>query len=61
MSNLCPSCENAIDSIEHHFFYCQQSQKLWKEVKNWIHTHLDISFDFTVCEVIFGIPSYMKT
>ena len=30
--------------------------KLWTKIGDWIHEKLQIKFEFTVCEVIFGLP-----
>ena len=54
-SDNCIYCE-AIDTIEHHLYYCPKSLKFWDVVKLWLHDITKVKFDFTICEVIFGIP-----
>ena len=56
-NNTCNYCEE-IDTIEHHFFDCNESRKTWKSLQNWIKNNLDISFPLTICEVLFGIPIF---
>ena len=49
----CTSC-TAVDTIEHHLYYCNVSVKFWKQLSEWLKSILDIKFNFTVCEVPFG-------
>ena len=53
--NKCIYC-NAIDTIEHHLFTCAECIFFWDQVSNWIKNNLDTTFNFTICEIIFGIP-----
>ena len=53
----CDEC-GEVDSIEHHLFYCKISTKFWKQLKDWSICNLGFSIELTVCEVIFGIPTY---
>ena len=41
-----------IYGIEHHLFYCIEIKKL----KIWMIANLNFGFEFTVCEILFGIP-----
>ncbi len=47
---------NDTDTIEHHFYYCPESKTFWKRIEQWIESNLDLKFNFTVCEILFGIP-----
>ena len=49
----CSSC-TAVDTIEHHLYYCNVSLKFWKQLSEWLKSILDIKFNFTVCEILFG-------
>ena len=53
-TNICEYCSN-IDTIEHHLFWCTNSQEFWNKVQKWIKDNLDTSLKLTVCEIIFGI------
>ena len=55
-SDKCFYCPE-IDTIEHHLFECSKSKKLWQELKSWMLSNLEFSFDLTICEVLFGIPT----
>ena len=60
-NNECIYC-NEIDTIEHHLFTCVYCRVFWNLVSEWIKDNLDTSFNFTICEIIFGIPiSYNPT
>ena len=54
-SAQCAFCGN-IDTIQHHLYECHESLQLWKKIEEWIHDELMVKFNFTVCEIIFGIP-----
>ena len=59
--NNCIYC-NEKDTIEHHLFMCVKCRVFWNLVSRWIKDNLDTSFNFTICEIIFGIPiSYNPT
>ena len=51
----CVSCGRT-DTIEHRIFYCIESKQIWKSIQSWIKNVLEIDIEFTICEVIFGIP-----
>ena len=55
-SNTCNYCKG-IDTIEHHLFDCPESKQFWNKVAGWLTDNIDIHFNFTICEIIFGIPS----
>ena len=50
----CAYC-GLIDNIEHHLFFCSESKKIWKALKNWMINNLEYSYNFTICEILFGI------
>ena len=35
---------------------CERSKKIWTELTLWIKNNLEVSFNLTICEIIFGIP-----
>ena len=54
-SPKCDSCD-MVDTIQHHLFQCNLTKVFWKNVEEWIYRSLEIKFNFTECEIIFGIP-----
>ena len=54
-NNKCFYCNN-IDTLEHHLFNCKSSKNIWNGLETWLYQNLDIRFNLTECEVIFGIP-----
>ena len=52
----CDSC-GEIDTVEHRFYTCRESQKIWKGISKWIDENFYIKITFTICEVLFGIPA----
>jgi len=53
-----PSCDNCqlIDTVEHYFFECVEIRQFWQNVSRWIKCTQDIKYEFTVCEILLGIP-----
>ena len=47
------SC-TAVDTIEHHLYYCNVSLKFWKQLSEWLKSILNIKFNFIVYEIHFG-------
>jgi hypothetical protein len=41
-SALCEFCNEAIDSIDHRYFYCNITQGFWKELNHWIQNKYNI-------------------
>ena len=54
-TDKCTYC-NEVDTIAHHLYYCHTSAKLWRDLKIWMTNNLEVAFEFTICEIIFGIP-----
>ena len=54
-SPLCTYC-STVDTIDHHLFSCQTTQKFWQEVTKWTEKKLKVKLNFTTCEILFGIP-----
>ena len=55
-NSYCQQCKN-IDTIEHHLFHCKDTQVFWKKIQDWLYNSIEISFKFTICEIIFGLPN----
>ena len=55
-SNRCNYCE-AVDTIEHHLYQCNQSKNLWNQVETWIFQQLEVKLNLKECEVLFGLPN----
>ena len=47
-----------MDSIEHHLYYCKTSIKFRNQLKKWMVDSLGFGIELTVCEVVFGLPTY---
>ena len=41
-STLCDFCNEAIDSIEHRYIYCNITQEFWRQLNYWIQTEYKI-------------------
>ena len=54
-TDRCNYC-NDLDTIEHHLYTCTESKKIWQSVQRWCNTNLGIKYNFTICEILFGIP-----
>ena len=54
-SPLCTYC-STVDTIEHHLFSCRSTLKFWHEVTKWTKKNLEVTLNFTICEILFGIP-----
>ena len=59
-SDRCNNCQN-VDSVEHFFYYCDTVKQLWYFVKNLIYMTFQIKFDYTVLEILLGIPCKRNT
>ena len=55
-NNKCHVCEE-VDGIEHHLFFGKDSSSFWKRLKAWMLEALEFCFEFTVCEILFGLPT----
>ena len=54
-SPKCGYCNgNNIDTLDHHLFYCEVANLFWKSLECWIKNNLNMSFAFTVCEILLG-------
>ena len=54
----CPDCLycNQVDTLEHYFYYCEQSRGMWKQVEKIAYCALGLKINFAVLEVLLGIP-----
>ena len=57
-SNKCACGE--VDTIEHYFFYCSESQTIWKFITQWMNEIFNVNIPLKIVNVILGIP-YIKT
>ena len=57
-SPVCSFCNN-VDSIEHFFFYCQNTRQFWEEFFAWSNGiyQMSITNHETVKCILFGLPS----
>ena len=59
-SNTCTHC-TAVDTIEHHFYYCYRTQTFWEYVREWCRQYFQLKIEFGVLDVLLGIPNYNKS
>ena len=55
-NNECYLC-GEVDGIEHHLFLCEHSKKFWKSLNKWMLEVFEFCVEFTVCEILFGLPT----
>ena len=46
-STLCDFCNEAIDSIEHRYFYCRITQEFWSNLSIWIKQRFNVECIFS--------------
>jgi len=56
-TNKCREWEE-IETIEHFLYYCKNVKAFWNSVKEWLKNIINVNFDLTVLEIIFGILVY---
>ena len=54
-NNLCRFCNSFEETITHTFVQCQYSKILWEEVKNWVRSTTNITFDISEKTLILGL------
>ena len=59
-SELCDICHQ-IDTIEHFFYYCSVVNNFWIHVGNLIFEAFEIKLEYTVLEILLGIPCKKNT
>ena len=61
-NNKCYVC-GEVDGIEHNLFFGKDSSSFWQRLKAWMLDALEFCFEFTVCEILFGLPknNYVDT
>ena len=56
-SDLCNYCQDkSVDTLEHHLVFCPISVEFWNSLKWWINDHMDVTFQFSTCEILLGVP-----
>ena len=62
-TSLCTFCNTGPETIEHLFWNCTVTKKLWHELQTKINSRCKNShnFHFTIDYVLFGISNTMKT
>ena len=53
-SNKCECGE--VDTVEHYFFYCSESKKVWDFITKWIEETFHVKIPLKIVNVIMGIP-----
>ena len=54
-SGMCSFCHNNIDTLEHNLYYCYNTKVFWVRVNKWFMTVTQVKFNFSICEILFGI------
>ena len=57
-SPTCNNCTKVTDTVEHHIYSCPKTEIFWSQLSNWIENVISVKFNFTVLEIIFGLPVY---
>jgi hypothetical protein len=52
---FCPFCHE-VQSILHCLFRCNESQKIWSLLKNWLYLTFNININISAENIILGIP-----
>ena len=55
-SSKCDICD-AVDNLEHFFFYCQTVRALWSMIIVWWRNIIGFSINISSFDVLFGIPN----
>ena len=45
-----------MDTLEHHLILCSNSAEFWNRMKIWLTGKIELYIDFTICEILLGIP-----
>ena len=59
-NNLCRFCNSFEETITHTFVQCQYSKILWEEVKNWVRSTTNITFDISEKTLILGLHPNLR-
>ena len=54
-NNLCPHCEEYVETFEHAFLQCTRVKKIWNDIETWLKRNVDIHLKLTDREKIFGL------
>ena len=52
---MCSFCHNNIDTLEHHLYYCDNTNVFWDRVNKWFMTVTQVKFNFSICQILFAI------
>jgi hypothetical protein len=56
-TNICETCQDAIDTIEHHMVACETVETFWNTVFNWWKAAIGFMFPLNTYNILFGIPN----
>jgi hypothetical protein len=54
-SAACTFC-GELYTITHMFYRCTLCTNFWKQVQNWIRNSLQVTFNLSIIDILFGIP-----
>jgi hypothetical protein len=56
-NNICDTCNNEIDIIEHHLVACPETLAFWTNLFNWFKSVTETSIPVDTYDIIFGLPN----
>jgi len=57
-SASCHSCDlQAIDTLEHYFFFCTQSSNFWLEISHWWFRQCQVIIRLNAFDILFGLSN----
>ena len=56
-SNICETCQNDTDTIEHHMVACEPTLRFWNTVFNWWKAAIGFMFPIDTYDILFGLPN----
>ena len=51
----CSFCSNETDTVDHLFWSCQKTARLWEQLNQWIFENTEIELPLNLNNVLFGI------
>ena len=54
-SDKCSLCSEGVETIEHLFWSCDKTNKLWEDLNQWIFENIEIELTLNLSIVLFGL------
>lgn len=59
--DICSLCNDEQETLIHLFWHCEVSQQFWRDLKEYINTKCNLTYDnWTAYDIIFGNPKLHK-